>query len=97
MKLNHLKKLSKLLQRFSSLGLYDFKHLKDSYSTGEINISNEDKISKQKSIQKLQDLGYINHTDGDKYSITLEGRKKLEDMLASGEYRNPKTNKKSIV
>ena len=97
MKLNYLKKLANLLQKFSSLGLYDFKHLKDSYSTGEIVISEEDKKSKQKSVQKLQDLGYIKHSEGNKYSITSEGRKQLEDMLSSGEYRNPKTNKKSIV
>jgi ribosomal protein S19E (S16A) len=97
MKLKHLKKLANILQKFSSLGLYDFKHLKDSYSTGEIHISEEDKSSKQKSVQKLQELGYIKHTEDNKYSITSEGRKKLEDMLASGEYRNPKTNKKRII
>jgi hypothetical protein len=74
-RLKILKKLEKALFKISSLGLYDFKHLKDSYSTGEIIISEEDKKSKQKSIQKLQDLGYITHSEGNKYSITSEGRK----------------------
>lgn len=89
--------LEELCQKFAGLGLYDYKYLKETYSTGEIHISGDDQARKQKSVQKLQDLGFITHSTGDKFQITADGRKKLEDMLSTGEYRNPKTRKKGLI